>query len=114
MTGILDFGEFVYSGWYKGMTGPGYWAGQAIRSTVTRSILWVKEEKVPLLPSKAPFSKRFEDAVGQACESSAASCVARRFPSFVSTPMCVGAENGKLAGQTNLPFRPLAKSQATR
>ena len=27
----------------------------------------VKVEKVPLLPSKAPFSKRFEDAVGQAC-----------------------------------------------
>ena len=24
----------------------------------------VKTEKVPLLPSKAPFSKRFEDAVG--------------------------------------------------
>jgi transposase len=29
----------------------------------------VKIEKVPLLPSKAPFSQRFEDAVGQACES---------------------------------------------
>ena len=28
----------------------------------------VKIERVPLLPSKAPFSKRFEDAVGQACE----------------------------------------------
>jgi hypothetical protein len=25
-------------------------------------------EKVALLPSKAPFSKRFEEAVGQACE----------------------------------------------
>jgi transposase len=31
----------------------------------------VKAEKVPLLPSKAPFSKRFEEAVGQACESAA-------------------------------------------
>jgi transposase len=39
----------------------------------------VKVEKVPLLPSKAPFSKRFEDAVGQACESAAARQVARRF-----------------------------------
>jgi transposase len=39
----------------------------------------VKAEKVPLLPSKAPFSKRFEDAVGQACESAAASRVARQF-----------------------------------
>jgi len=29
----------------------------------------IKMEKVPQLPSKAPFSKRFEDAVGQACES---------------------------------------------
>jgi transposase len=28
----------------------------------------IKAEK-PLLPSKAPFSKRFEEAVGQACES---------------------------------------------
>jgi transposase len=39
----------------------------------------VKVERVPLLPSKAPFSKRFEDAVGQACESAAARQVARRF-----------------------------------
>lgn len=38
----------------------------------------VKVEKVPLLPSK-PFSKRFEDAVGQACESASARQVARRF-----------------------------------
>jgi transposase len=38
----------------------------------------VKVEKVPLLPSKAPFSKRFEDAVGQACESASARQVARR------------------------------------
>ena len=39
----------------------------------------VRVEKVPLLPTKAPFSKRFEDAVGQACESAAARQVARRF-----------------------------------
>ena len=38
----------------------------------------VKAERVPQLPSKAPFSKRFEDAVGQACESAAARQVARR------------------------------------
>ena len=30
----------------------------------------VKVEKVPQLPSKAPFSKRFEEAVGLACGSS--------------------------------------------
>src|SRR6202453_2395926 len=39
----------------------------------------LKIEKVPQLPSKAPFSKRFEDAVGEACESAAARQVARRF-----------------------------------
>ena len=39
----------------------------------------VKTEKVPQLPSKAPFSKRFEDAVGLACESAAVRCVARQF-----------------------------------
>jgi transposase len=39
----------------------------------------IKIEKVPQLPSKAPFSKRFEDAVGQACESAAARQVALRF-----------------------------------
>ena len=39
----------------------------------------IKMEKLPRLPSKAPFSKRFEDAVGQACESAAARQVALRF-----------------------------------
>jgi transposase len=29
----------------------------------------IKAEKVPLLPGKALFSNRFEDAVGRACES---------------------------------------------
>ena len=38
----------------------------------------VKTEKVPLLPSKAPFSQRFENAVSQACESASARQVARR------------------------------------
>jgi transposase len=45
----------------------------------------VKVEKVPLLPSKAPFSRRFEDAVGQACESASARQVARRFALAEST-----------------------------
>jgi transposase len=39
----------------------------------------VKAEKVEMLPSKAPFSKRFEDAVGQACESAPVLRVARPF-----------------------------------
>lgn len=45
----------------------------------------VKIEKVPLLPGKAPFSKRFEDAVGLACESASARQVARRFGLAEST-----------------------------
>lgn len=45
----------------------------------------VRIEKVPLLPSKAPFSKRFEDAIGQACESASARQVARRFGLAEST-----------------------------
>jgi len=36
-------------------------------------------EKIEQLPSKAPFSRRFEEIVGEACESAAASQVARRF-----------------------------------
>jgi transposase len=45
----------------------------------------VKVERVPLLPGKAPFSKRFEDAVGLACESASARQVARRFGVPAST-----------------------------
>ena len=45
----------------------------------------IKAEKVPQLPSKAPFSKRFEEAVGQACESAAARRVARQFGLAAST-----------------------------
>ena len=45
----------------------------------------IKVEKMPQLPSKAPFSKRLEDAVGQACESAAARQVALRFGLPAST-----------------------------
>ena len=45
----------------------------------------LKVEKVPQLPSKAPFSKDFEDAVGLACESAAARQVARQFRLAAST-----------------------------
>src|SRR6202050_2878010 len=44
-----------------------------------------RAEKAPQLPSKAPFSKRFEEAVGQACESASARQVARRFGLAEST-----------------------------
>ena len=45
----------------------------------------VKREKVPLLPSKAPFSQRFEEAVGLACEMASARQVARQFRLPAST-----------------------------
>lgn len=45
----------------------------------------VKREKVPQLPSKAPFSKRFEEAVGRACESAPARQVGRQFGLPAST-----------------------------
>jgi hypothetical protein len=49
----------------------------------------VKREKVLQLPSKAPFSKRFEEAVGEACESALARQVARRFKLAASTVRAV-------------------------
>lgn len=45
----------------------------------------VKIERVPQLPSKAPFSKRFEDAVGLACEAAAARQVGRQLGLAAST-----------------------------
>ena len=45
----------------------------------------IKAEKVPQLPSKAPFSKRFEEAVGLACESAAVRRVALQFGLASST-----------------------------
>ena len=45
----------------------------------------LKIERVEQLPSKAPFSKRFEDAVGLACESAAVRRVARQFGLAEST-----------------------------
>jgi transposase len=45
----------------------------------------IKTEKVPQLPSKAPFSQRFEEAVGLACESAAVRRVARQFGLAAST-----------------------------
>lgn len=44
-----------------------------------------RAEKVTQVPSKAPYSRRFEEAVGQACESAAARQVARRIGLAEST-----------------------------
>jgi len=59
----------------------------------------VKTEKVPQLPSKAPFSKRFEDAVGLACESAAVRRVARQF-GLVSSASHRSAVSATLVGGT--------------
>ena len=45
----------------------------------------IRAERVAQLPSKAPYSKRFEEAVGQACESAAARQVARHMGLAAST-----------------------------
>jgi transposase len=45
----------------------------------------LKIEKVEQLPSKAPFSKRFEEAVGEACDSASARRVAQQFGMAEST-----------------------------
>src|SRR5260370_15648939 len=50
----------------------------------------LKTEKVPQLPSKAPFSKRFEEAVGVACEGAAGRGVARQLWPFTSTVRGLG------------------------
>src|SRR6266849_2323413 len=62
----------------------------------------VKTEKVPQLPSKAPFSKRFEEAVGLACESAAVRRVARQFGLASST--------GSGTGEALVAFDQLAQS----
>jgi transposase len=56
----------------------------------------VKTKKVPLLPNKAPFSERFEDAVGQACESAAASRVGKQYGLSASTVRAIEALSGTL------------------
>src|SRR5271170_2070509 len=45
----------------------------------------IRAERVAQLPGKAPYSKRFEEAVGQACESAAARQVARHLGLAAST-----------------------------
>lgn len=49
----------------------------------------VKTEEVLQLPSNAPFSKRFEDEVGKACESAPVRQVARRFQLPASTVLAM-------------------------
>src|SRR5215472_16320551 len=66
-------------------------------------------EKVPQLPSKAPFSKRFEDAVGLACESAAVRRVARQFGLVSSTVLAIDLRYLKrwAAGRTKPALRQM-------
>jgi transposase len=76
----------------------------------------VKVEKVPLLPSKAPFSKRFEDAVGQACESASARQVARRFALAESTVRAIDLRYLErwAAGRREPPLRQMGVDEIYR
>lgn len=53
----------------------------------------IRVERVAQLPSKAPYSKRFEEAVGVACESAAARQVARRVGLAESTVRAIDLRN---------------------
>jgi transposase len=59
----------------------------------------IRVEKVPQLPSKAPFSKRFEEAVGQACESASVRQVARQFRLAASTVRAIDLRCGRDLGK---------------
>src|SRR5271165_2410197 len=60
----------------------------------------VKTEKVPQLPSKAPFSQRFEEAVGLACESAAVRRVAQQFGLASSTVRAIDLRYRKRWAET--------------
>ena len=64
----------------------------------------IRVEKVEPLPSKAPFSKRFEEEVGQACEGAAARQVARRFGMAESTVRSIDLRYlGRWKAQRRMP-----------
>ena len=65
----------------------------------------LKVEAVAQLPSKAPFSKDFEDAVGLACEAAAARQVARQFGLAASTVRAIWT-----VGQSKGRSRPYGRS----
>ena len=76
----------------------------------------VKAEKVAALPSKAPYSKRFEDAVGQACESAAARQVARRVGLAESTVRAIDLRYLERweAGRRQAPLRQMGVDEIYR
>jgi hypothetical protein len=70
----------------------------------------VRVEKVPQLPSKAPFSKRFEEAVGLACESASVRQVARHLSKVISPFELVLNSRQSYQTLTNWPYRELSSA----
>ena len=64
-----------------------------------------KMEKVAQLPSKAPFSKRFEESVWQACDSASARQVARRMglPGSTVLVLCVRSSLTRHPAESRAP-----------
>jgi len=62
-------------------------SGDRVCRVLSGSLSEVRIEggSVPQLPTKAPFSKDFEEAVGLACESAAARQITRQFQLSAST-----------------------------
>src|SRR5207245_9711347 len=64
----------------------------------------VRVEKIEQLPSNAPFSKRFEEIVGEACESAAASQVARRFHLAETTVRAIDLRRSPMTFVSKMTF----------
>src|SRR6202034_4707833 len=75
-----------------------------------------RAEKVAQLPSKAPFSKRFEEAVGQACESAAVRQVARHLRMAASTVRAIDLRYLERwdAGRRKPPLRQMGVDEIYR
>ena len=76
----------------------------------------LKIEKVAQLPSKAPYSKRFEEAVGRACESASARQVARRMNLAESTVRAIDLRYLERweAGRRKPPLRQMGVDELYR
>jgi zinc-finger of transposase IS204/IS1001/IS1096/IS1165 len=69
----------------------------------------VKAGKVEQLPSKAPFSKRFEEAVGRACESAAGRQVAGQWGAGVEHGASDGFKVSESVGGGAKEARPCGR-----
>lgn len=73
----------------------------------------MKTEKAPLLPWKAPFGKHFEDAVGEACKSAAATRVARQLALAASTVRAIAPRHleYRAAARKKPPLRQMSADE---